>query len=141
MVGLSRRRFIEVFTEDVGMTPKRYAMVRRFQRALALALHGAAPAWARIAAETGYSDQAHLCRDWAELARLSPRELLALRGVPAKEHHVALPMQGSNPSKTGRRPVATFPPGEPSCLEATEDGSRSGSRSDFSRRAPPMEDR
>lgn len=32
MCGLSRRRFIRVFIEDVGMTPKRYSMVRRFQR-------------------------------------------------------------------------------------------------------------
>jgi AraC-like DNA-binding protein len=37
VLGLSRRRLIEIFSEDVGMTPKRYAMVRRFQRALDLA--------------------------------------------------------------------------------------------------------
>ncbi len=39
-LGLSRRRFIEIFTEDVGMTPKRYSRVRRFQRALALSTRG-----------------------------------------------------------------------------------------------------
>jgi len=31
---LSRRRFITVFTEDVGLTPKVFARITRFQRAL-----------------------------------------------------------------------------------------------------------
>jgi AraC-like DNA-binding protein len=99
-LGLSRRRFIEVFTDDVGMTPKRYARVRRFQRSLALAQASPAPAWSALALACGYFDQAHLCRDWAELAGASPREVLARRATPAKENHVAVPAAGSNPSKT-----------------------------------------
>jgi AraC-like DNA-binding protein len=94
MLGLSRRRFIEVFTEDVGMTPKRYSIVRRFQRALALAIRRPSGAWAQIALECGYCDQAHLCRDWAELTGLSPAALLALRSVQVKENHVAVPEAG-----------------------------------------------
>lgn len=94
MLGLSRRRFIEVFTEDVGMTPKRYAMVRRFQRALALATRSSSPAWTQIALECGYCDQSHLCRDWAELTGLSPSELVASRDVRVKESHVALAAAG-----------------------------------------------
>ena len=89
-LGLSHRRFIEVFVEDVGMSPKRFAMVRRFQRARAAALQSASPAWARIALEHGYYDQAHLCRDWVELAGISPAELVGLRGIPVKDNHVAL---------------------------------------------------
>jgi AraC-like DNA-binding protein len=91
---LSRRRFIEVFTQDVGMTPKRYSMVRRFQRALALTVRSPSAAWAQIALECGYCDQAHLCRDWAELTGLSPGKFLALRGIQVKENHVALPEAG-----------------------------------------------
>lgn len=94
MLGLSRRRFIEVFTEDVGMTPKRYSMVRRFQRALALAVRSPPAAWAQTALECGYCDQAHLCRDWAELTGLSPGEFVALRSIQVKENHVALPEAG-----------------------------------------------
>lgn len=94
VVGLSRRRFIEVFTEDVGMTPKRYSMVRRFQRALALASRSPSSPWTRIALDCGYFDHAHLCRDWAEFTGMSPGEFLALRAVPVKEHHVALPQVG-----------------------------------------------
>lgn len=103
MCGLSRRRFIEVFTEDVGMTPKRYARVRRFQRALALASRSPSPAWARLALETGYFDQAHLCRDWAAFTGMSPSEYLKWRSIRVKENHVALPDGGSHSSKPRSR--------------------------------------
>jgi AraC-like DNA-binding protein len=104
---LSRRRFIEVFTEDVGMTPKRYSMVRRFQRALARALQSPPTAWVQIALECGYFDQAHLCRDWAKFTGMSPGEYLAMRATRVKENHVALPEpRGSNPSKTCSRHVS-----------------------------------
>ena len=91
---LSRRRLIEVFSEDVGMTPKRYLRVRRFQRALAVASATASPQWAQLALDCGYFDQAHLCRDWVELTGVSPTELVALRRKPVKDHHLALLDQG-----------------------------------------------
>jgi AraC-like DNA-binding protein len=90
MLELSRRRFIEIFSEDVGMTPKRFAMVRRFQRALALASRAAAPAWSRIAAECGYYDQPHLCRDWTDITGLSPEEHIRRRAIPVNPNHVAI---------------------------------------------------
>lgn len=100
---LSRRRLIEVFSEDVGMTPKRYLRVRRFQRALAVANATASPHWAQLALDCGYFDQAHLCRDWVELTGVSPTELVALRREPVKDNHLALLDRGSNPSKTRPR--------------------------------------
>lgn len=107
-LGLSHRRFIEVFFEDVGMAPKRYAMVRRFQSALAVALQTPSPAWARIAPAHGYYDQAHLCRDWVELAGISPADLVGLRAIPVKDNHVAIPGEGSNPSNTRPRRARTL---------------------------------
>jgi AraC-like DNA-binding protein len=101
-LGLSRRRLIEIFSEDVGMTPKRYSRVRRFQRALALAARAPTPTWAHVALDCGYFDQAHLDREWAELTGVSPSEFLALRNTPVKEHHLALP-GGSNLSNTPPR--------------------------------------
>lgn len=90
-VGLSHRRFIELFTEQVGMTPKRYARVRRLQNAIGLATGHGAPPWTQVALDCGYFDQAHLCRDWVEFTGLSPVEFLRLRAVRAKDNHVALP--------------------------------------------------
>ncbi|HEU4538081.1 MAG TPA: helix-turn-helix domain-containing protein [Polyangiaceae bacterium] len=100
-IGLSRRRLIEIFTADVGMTPKRYARVRRFQRALALAEASPSPRWAGLAFECGYYDQAHLCREWAELTGVSPSEFVSLRRRPVKENHLALP-EGEAPRRPRR---------------------------------------
>ncbi|HZJ66823.1 MAG TPA: helix-turn-helix transcriptional regulator [Kofleriaceae bacterium] len=84
---LSQRRFIEVFTAEVGMTPKRLARVLRFQRALAHARLGT-PDWARLAAACGYFDQSHLIHDFRELTGMSPVSVMrASAGV--KDHHVA----------------------------------------------------
>jgi AraC-like DNA-binding protein len=103
MLGLSRRRFIEIFTEDVGMTPKRFSIVRRFQRALVVAQRGPT-SWPRIALECGYYDQAHLCRDWLELTGVSPTTLLARGDVPVKENHVAIPASGVKSIQYTRAP-------------------------------------
>jgi AraC-like DNA-binding protein len=87
---LSRRRLIEVFTAEVGMTPKRFARVLRFQRALALARRARTCDWGRLATECGYFDQSHLIHDFRELTGMAPVPVLrASAGV--KDHHVAVP--------------------------------------------------
>jgi AraC-like DNA-binding protein len=89
-VALSRRRFIEVFTAEVGMTPKRLSRVLRFQRANALARRAEVPDWGQLARDCGYFDQSHLIHDVSEFTGTSPRQL-----VPAsekvKELHLAVP--------------------------------------------------
>ena len=84
-VGYSHRRFIALFHDAVGLTPKRYCRVQRLQRAIARI--GGRPL-AEVAAGAGYSDQAHLCREFRELAGVSPGEYRAL--APAASHHVPL---------------------------------------------------
>lgn len=87
-VGLCQRRFIRVFAAEVGLTPKLYSRVRRFQRARTLAERGAAPDWARVAAECGYFDQAHLIRDFRAFAGLNPTEYRRLQGDAVLPNHV-----------------------------------------------------
>jgi AraC-like DNA-binding protein len=89
-VGLSHRRFIEVFGAEVGMTPKLFGRVRRFHRALSLAERTAAPDWAQIALECGYYDQAHLIRDFVTLSGFTPVDYLRRRNDRVKANHVAL---------------------------------------------------
>lgn len=84
-VGLSQRRLIELFTAIVGITPKRFGRVMRFQRATELAQRSSLD-WTRVAHECGYYDQAHLIRDFHELADMTPREL-SRTSVHAREHH------------------------------------------------------
>src|SRR5262249_10961269 len=63
-VGLSQRRFIQLFTAEVGLTPKLYGRVRRFQRARELVRNATEPDWAAGAAACGFFDPSHLIRDF-----------------------------------------------------------------------------
>jgi AraC-like DNA-binding protein len=107
---LSRRRFIEVFTAEVGMTPKLFSRVQRFQRALSRSKQLTSPDWSQLALECGYFDQSHLIRDFVAFAGFSPAELLRHLGPNLKEHHVALFDAGrSNSSNMGARSRLTLP--------------------------------
>jgi AraC-like DNA-binding protein len=97
-VDLSRRRLIEVFTAEVGMTPKRLSRVLRFQRVSALARRGDAVDWAPLARACGYFDQSHLIHDVSEFTGMSPSQL-APASEQVKELHLAVP-EWSNSSKT-----------------------------------------
>lgn len=78
-VGLSPRRFIQVFSEEVGLTPKLYCRVRRFQEVLGRIRAGARLDWAGLALDCGYFDQAHFGHDFRAFAGMSPTAYQALR--------------------------------------------------------------
>src|SRR5262249_5650115 len=78
-VGLSAKRFIERFKIDVGMTPKRYCRIRRFQRAVTVASQGVDVDWAQVALDCGYFDQAHFIHDFRTFAGLTPTAYQAAR--------------------------------------------------------------
>lgn len=71
-VGMSHARFIQVFRAAVGLTPKRYWRVRRFQEVLRRACGRERDTWTQIALECGYYDQAHLNHDFRALAGTTP---------------------------------------------------------------------
>lgn len=78
-VGLSKRRFAQVFREQVGLKPKMFARVRRFQRVLGQVNAATRVDWAEVAIQHGYSDQAHLIHEFRDMAGLSPTAYLAKR--------------------------------------------------------------
>jgi AraC-like DNA-binding protein len=71
-IGLSRRRFIERFSRDVGVTPKRYCRLLRFQGAVAAVHRGQRPDWAQVALDAGYFDQAHFIHEFRAFAGVTP---------------------------------------------------------------------
>ena len=74
-VGFSPRHFIELFNNQVGMTPKMFCRVRRFQHVLGqIQRRGAS--WAELAADCGFYDQAHLIRDFREFCGITPGDYL-----------------------------------------------------------------
>jgi AraC-like DNA-binding protein len=78
-LGLSTRRFEQIFRADVGMTPKAYQRLQRFRRALDRIEDATRVGWAGFAQDCGYYDQAHLNRDFREFSGRSPTELMAAR--------------------------------------------------------------
>jgi AraC-like DNA-binding protein len=73
-LGLSQRHFIKVFSTQVGVTPKVFGRVQRFQRAVDLKRTKSMPDWADVAAACGYFDQSHLIHDFQTFSGLSPTE-------------------------------------------------------------------
>ena len=79
-VGLSRRHFIQLFSDQVGLTPKVFCRVRRFQDVLGRTLRGDHVDWLDVALSCGYYDQAHLISDFRAFAGVNPTTYLARRG-------------------------------------------------------------
>lgn len=86
--GLSQRRFIQLFSEEVGLTPKLFCRIRRFQEVIRLIGSGPRTEWAEVALRCGYFDQAHFVHDFRAFSGTTPTNYLARRG----EHpnHVSL---------------------------------------------------
>lgn len=68
--GCSHRHFISRFREATGLAPKEYARVRRFRRAVRSLAHGRE--LDDTALDAGYSDQAHLQREFRAMAGMTP---------------------------------------------------------------------
>lgn len=75
--GYGATRFNARFSDELGVTPKTYARLVRFRRALDSLQPGSD--LSALAHHLGYSDQAHMNRDFRELGRTTPTEILAAR--------------------------------------------------------------
>jgi AraC-like DNA-binding protein len=71
-VGLSQRRFIQIFKAEVGMTPKLFSRIQRFQQTRTVIQKSASINWATVALDLGYFDQSHLIREFLEFSGQSP---------------------------------------------------------------------
>ncbi|MEV6560284.1 helix-turn-helix domain-containing protein [Nocardia sp. NPDC051756] len=74
-VGWSHKRLLTRFESQIGLAPKRAAMLVRFRSAVDGLLAGRAAA--DVAADCGYTDQAHLSRDVTIFADRAPGALTA----------------------------------------------------------------
>lgn len=88
-IGLSQRHFIQAFREEVGLTPKLFCRIRRFQEMLSLIEQEDQVDWADVALSCGYFDQAHFIHDFRAFSGINPTAYHARRG----EHlnHLPLP--------------------------------------------------
>ncbi|MBL4688838.1 MAG: helix-turn-helix transcriptional regulator [Nannocystaceae bacterium] len=81
-VELSRPHFIRMFREHVGVTPKRYARLVRFERIVDAIRNRRSASWAALASDVGCYDQPHLAREIRALAGMTCTELAHVLGGP-----------------------------------------------------------
>jgi AraC-like DNA-binding protein len=86
-IGISSRRFVELFRNEVGLSPKVFCRIRRFNEVLRRIEPLADVDWTDVALSCGYFDQAHFNHDFRAFAGMSPSAYL--RGRVAR-NHVAL---------------------------------------------------
>src|SRR4030095_11745208 len=75
-LGLSQRRFIQVFKAEVGMTPKLFSRIQRFQQTRTVIQQNPSISWADLAVDLGYFDQSHFIREFLEFPGLSPTDYI-----------------------------------------------------------------
>ena len=73
-IGYSPKHFIALFRAAVGLTPKHYYRVKRFNAVLRRIAANADESLADLAASAGYSDQSHLTREFREFAGITPTQ-------------------------------------------------------------------
>jgi AraC-like DNA-binding protein len=62
--GLSERRFSQIFREQVGLSPKVWCRVQRFQHAVRQLHAGLELPWAKLALDCGFYDQSHFANEF-----------------------------------------------------------------------------
>ena len=88
-VGMCERRFRDRFQSEVGMTPKLFARVQRFQKVIGRVHPLHEVDWADVACDCGYFDQAHFINDFRMFSGLTPVEYLGLKSE--HRNHVPQP--------------------------------------------------
>ncbi|MEC9364949.1 MAG: helix-turn-helix transcriptional regulator [Pseudomonadota bacterium] len=99
--GVSHRHFVAQFRAATGLAPKTWLRVQRFQCALRQLRRG--DALATVAADAGYSDQAHFGRDFVAFSGVTPTAYRSRLPPQANHVPVALPGQISSRLRGARR--------------------------------------
>lgn len=73
---LSHRQFEKRFTQQIGITPKYFARICRFNQAYELKEHQPNIDWLTVAIHTGYNDYQHLVKDFKQFAWTTPNTLI-----------------------------------------------------------------
>ncbi len=75
-IGYSQKHFISMFRKQVGITPKSYLKIMRFQRTVELAERTDVVDWRQVALDAGFFDQAHFIHDFKHFSGFTPDEYL-----------------------------------------------------------------
>ncbi|MDQ2842403.1 MAG: helix-turn-helix domain-containing protein [Acidobacteriota bacterium] len=91
---LSVRQFERRFSEEIGMPPKLFARIARYQMALDAKVTSPGRSWLEIAHDFGYYDQMHMIKDFQDLCGSTPGRALIQLGDMRPEA-LAAPLNGT----------------------------------------------
>ena len=80
-VGVSERRLSQVFREQVGLSPKMWCRIGRFQTAVRALHDGVDVPWPELALDCGYYDQSHFANDFRAFSGINPTTYSLRRGT------------------------------------------------------------
>jgi AraC-like DNA-binding protein len=78
--GYSHKHFLSLFAKYVGLPPKQFLRVIKFQHTLQSIEQTSVPNWSQLALDCGYYDQAHFINDFRAFSGLTPNEYMAKKG-------------------------------------------------------------
>ncbi|MCE7995587.1 MAG: AraC family transcriptional regulator [Roseivirga sp.] len=84
--GFTQQHFINIFKKYVGLTPKQYERIVRFNQILKRVNQSQTIDWSDLAFEVGYYDQSHLINDFKTFSGFSPE--VYLNKAQGLEHHI-----------------------------------------------------
>jgi AraC-like DNA-binding protein len=76
-IGWSRKHLAACVRDALGVGPRSFRRLVRFQRLTALIADDASTDWAGLACDAGYCDQSHLIREFREFADMTPTQFIA----------------------------------------------------------------
>lgn len=89
-LGITHKHFLDEFRRHVGLTPKLFCRIRRFQDVLARVTRETPVDWADLACACGYFDQAHFVHDFRAFSGLTPTRYESHDGI---EHMNFVPVE------------------------------------------------
>lgn len=75
-VGYSQKHLIKLFKDYVGLTPKGFLKITRFQKAIEEIATAKEADWTKIAFDSGFYDQAHFINDFKSFSGFTPKQYM-----------------------------------------------------------------
>ena len=88
-LSVTSRHLRRSVNDIIGLSPKRYTRMLRLVDTLRLADQEKRPNWAQLANAMGYSDQAHMIREFKDLIQISPRRIHLERREESRDYETA----------------------------------------------------
>ncbi len=79
-IGITQKHLISQFEKVVGLRPKTFARISKFQKVLTTIEQQKKVEWSAIASDCGYYDQAHFIKEFQTFSGLNPSAYLTQRG-------------------------------------------------------------